>query len=79
MMWISLIQYIGANVGKSSHSYVPHSLTLLDRISEVSPEFASAYEWALWLMPIPQNTSLIYSEEQKSALAYPLSIAHRGI
>lgn len=62
-MWISMIQYIGNNL--SSGNYADYSTLLLEKITDLSPKFHTAYEWILWMLPIPQNSNLSYSDEQK--------------
>lgn len=75
--WISLIQYIGEHISqKNTHQY---PVKLLQHITEISPKFHSAYEWALWILPIPQNSDLHYTDKQKEDLIPSLTIAHKGI
>lgn len=76
-MWISMIQYIGSNIGNGD--YKDHSIALLERITELSPKFSTAYEWILWMLPIPQNSNLSYSNEQKLEAELPVKIAKNGI
>lgn len=76
-LWLSMIQYIGNNLSKSN--YTNFSLKLIDSLTDISPKFITAYEWALLLMPIPQNSSPTYTEEQKENLIFPLEIAKKGI
>lgn len=76
-MWLGMIQYIGSNLSKGN--YTNFSLKTIERITEISPKFSTAYEWALWLMPIPQTSTLTYSDEEKNNLQLPLQIANRGI
>lgn len=74
-MWIGLIQYIGDNISRGG--YTDFSLKTIERIAQVSPKFHAAYEWALWLMPIPQRSDLYYSPEEKKNLEFPLQIAYK--
>lgn len=74
-LWIDLIQYIGNNLSKDN--YTDFSIKMLAKITEISPKFTTAYEWILWMMPIPQNTNLSYSDEQKEKLKFPLQIAEK--
>lgn len=76
-LWLSMIQYIGDNLSKSN--YTNFSLKLIDSLTDISPKFITAYEWALLIMPIPQNNNLTYTEEQKENLIFPLEIAKKGI
>ena len=76
-LWLSMIQYIGYNLSKSN--YTNFSLKLIDSLTDISPKFITAYEWALLLMPIPQNSNPTYTEEQKENLIFPLEIAKKGI
>lgn len=74
-LWLSMIQYIGDNLTKAN--YTDFSFKLIDNLTDISPQFATAYEWALLLMPIPQNSDPTYTEEQKEKLFFPLEIAKK--
>lgn len=76
-LWLSMIQYVGNNISRGN--FANHSIHLLDRITSLSPQFSEAYEWALWMLPIPKNNNLEYSDEQKKEWEFPLSIGMRGI
>ena len=75
--WISLIQYIGAHIGQNTGPAFP--VKLLSHITEFSPKFSTAYEWAMWVLPIPNTIELSYSEEQKKNLQPSLKVAYKGI
>lgn len=77
LLWIGMIQYIGGNLSRGN--FEKFSLINIERITEILPTFSTAYEWALWLMPIPQNSEMTYSSEQKKALELPLALANTGI
>mgnify|MGYP000877471798 FL=1 len=74
-LWLSMIQYIGENLTKAN--YTDFSFKLIDSLTDISPQFTTAYEWALLLMPIPQNSDPTYTEEQKEKLFFPLEIAKK--
>lgn len=76
-VWLSLIQYIGANI--YSQNYLNFSTEVITSITEAHPHFAPAYEWALLLFPIPQNSNLEYSPEEKERLQKPLQLARNGM
>lgn len=75
LLWIDLIQYIGSNIARGN--YTDYSWQMLEKITEILPKFTTAYEWTLWLAPIPQNSELTYSDEQKKNLEIPLKIAEK--
>lgn len=74
-LWISLIQHIGANI--LTQEYLTFSTEFLNTLTQVHTRFGPAYEWALLLLPVPQNSHLIYDEKEKSQLQKPLEIALR--
>ncbi len=77
LLWISLIQYIGDNL--QNDAYLRFSDRILETITEVNPYFAPGYEWTLLLHPIPQNSFLTYTPEQKEAIQHPITIAKKGM
>lgn len=75
-LWILLIQHIGNN---PENSYNEKTFSLINQINSLSKYFERGYEWALWVMPIPQNSQLEYDEKNKKKLERPLQIAYNGM